>query len=96
MARGKKTGGGSRKGSPNKVTREVREAFRLLLEGNVHHMNGWLQKVAKDDPAKALELMGKLADYVIPRLARTELTGQNGKELPGLVYLPPKDGSDTR
>lgn len=76
MARGRKTGGGSRKGVPNHATRDVRKAFGLLVESNTAHMQGWLEAVAKEDPAKALDLMAKLAEYVIPRLARTELSGE--------------------
>ena len=65
-------------GTPNRATSEVREAFRRLVEGNADRMQGWLEEVAKDDPAKALDLMGRLAEYVIPRLSRSELRGADG------------------
>lgn len=76
MARGRKTGGRA-KGAPNKVTADVRAAFRMLVESNTSQMQAWLEAVAKEDPAKALDLMVKLAEYVIPRLARTEFSGEN-------------------
>jgi len=50
-------------------------------------MDRWLQRVAegdevlglKPDPAKALDLMQKLSEYHIPKLARTEVTGKDGE-----------------
>ena len=68
-------------GVPNRATTEVREAFRRLVEGNAERMQGWLEQVAKDDPAKALDLMGRLAEYVIPRLSRSELRGADDGKL---------------
>lgn len=45
----------------------------------------------RPDPAKALELMHNLAEYNIPKLARTELTGQNGG--PVIVQSAPLDAA---
>ena len=83
MAKGTKTGGGSRKGVPNKVNREFRETVRNLLESNADNVGRWLTLVAegdgtgggKPDPAKALDLLAKLAEFAAPKLNRTELTG---------------------
>jgi hypothetical protein len=44
-------------------------------------MNKWLEEVAEDDPNKALDMMLKLSEYFIPKLARQELTGADGKDL---------------
>lgn len=72
MARGKKTGGRS-KGTPNRITVPMREAFNTLLENNLDKMQDWLDRVAKDDPAKALEIMHKYSDFFLPKLTRTEI-----------------------
>ena len=72
---------GRPKGSMNKDTRQVREAFQRLLELNTENMIEWLTRVAADNPAKALEICGNLAEYVVPRLARTELTGADGEAI---------------
>ena len=72
---------GRPKGRGNKVTMEIREAYQRLVEGNLDNMTTWLASVAADDPEKAFDLMLKLSEYVIPRLARQEITGADGSDL---------------
>ena len=74
-------GPGRPKGMPNKSTSIVKEAIAKLLERNVGNMDLWLEKVAQDDPYKALDLMNKLCEYHVPKLARTELTGVDGEAI---------------
>lgn len=79
-------GKGRPKGIPNKSTATVREAISTLLERNADKMDEWLQMVAYGDdslglkpaPDKALDIMQKMAEYHIPKLARTEVTGADG------------------
>jgi len=78
MAKGRKTGGGSRKGVPNKVTREAREVFTEFVQRNALQAQKLWERVSKKDPARALELLAKLAEFALPKLARTEVTGPNG------------------
>lgn len=63
-------GKGRPKGVPNKVTRDVREAIRDLLETAGPNMVEWLDRVADEDPGKALDLVAKFAEYVMPKLSR--------------------------
>ncbi len=71
-------GKGRPKGVANKSTQVVREAIANLLERNAGNMDRWLNEVAAEDPYKALDLMNKLSEYHIPKLARTEVTGADG------------------
>lgn len=73
--------GGRVKGTPNKVTQEFRETVRKLLEDNAANVAIWLEKVAEENPAKALDLLTGLAEYAAPKLARTEHVGDGGGPL---------------
>lgn len=72
---------GRPKGLANKTTTEIREAYQNLVEMNLDNMTEWLKQVAEKDPNKAMELMLKLSEYFIPKLARQEITGADGKDL---------------
>lgn len=63
----------TRKGVPNKSTNEIREAYQMLVSKNLTKMSTWLNKVAKDDPAKALDIIHKFSDFLLPKLNRTEI-----------------------
>ena len=84
--KGRVKAGGRKKGTPNKRTAEFRETVRNLLEDNAENVGRWLTLVAegdgsdnlKPDPAKALDLLAKLAEFAAPKLNRTEHTGADG------------------
>ena len=65
---------GRPKGSPNKTTSRTREAFNKLIEDNLDNMSIWLAEVAAEDPKAALDVVAKLSEYIVPKLARTETT----------------------
>tara|TARA_R110002050_G_scaffold24659_1_gene65841 strand:+ start:129 stop:416 length:288 start_codon:yes stop_codon:yes gene_type:complete len=64
---------GSRKGIPNKTTAEIRNAFQLLIENNQDKMQLWLTETAIEEPARALEIILKMSEYIVPKLSRTEV-----------------------
>ena len=72
---------GRPKGIPNKTTKQIREAYQKLTEDNLDRMSLWITQVASEDPAKALDIMIRLSEYIIPKLARTEVTGNDGEDL---------------
>jgi len=87
-------GAGRPAGSPNKATNEARQAIASFVDGNAHRLTGWLDKVADGvknyegdgyivppNPAKAFDMFQSVVEYHIPKLARTELTGNNNQPL---------------
>ena len=72
---------GRKPGSKNKATKEIREAYQKLTEDNLDNMSTWLSQIAGDDPAKAMDLMLRLSEYIIPKLARQEVVGNDGEDL---------------
>ena len=81
FAKGRAKTGGKVAGKPNKSTVEFRETVTALLSENAYNVSIWLAQVAnghgetKPAPEKALDLMAKLAEYAAPKLARTEVSG---------------------
>lgn len=75
-------GMGRKKGVPNKVTKSAREAFALLVERNVPKLEGWLVKIEKEHgPLVAFKCVMEVSEYHVPKLQRTELTGDGGGPL---------------
>ena len=72
---------GRPKGAQNKQTRDIRQAYQNLVEMNLENMTSWLAMVAAEDPEKAMDLMLKLSEYIIPKLARQEVVGNDGSDL---------------
>jgi hypothetical protein len=66
---------GRKKGTQNKYTKQIKEAFGMLLEGNLDNLSIWLSQVAADDPAKALDIMMRMSERFVPKLKQTEITG---------------------
>jgi hypothetical protein len=71
---------------PNKATTDFRNTITMLLESNAENVGRWLTLVAEGDgtdkgapdPARALDLLAKLAEYAAPKLGRIEHVGDGG------------------
>ena len=72
-------GKGRPPGSLNKSTSAVREAIARMADENADNFVGWLNQVAASNPEKACDIYLKAIEYHIPKLARTEVTGQDGQ-----------------
>ena len=63
--------GGRVKGTPNKVTAPIREKFEQLLdEYGIDQMVKDLQALS---PKDRMTIISGLAEYIVPKLARTEI-----------------------
>lgn len=72
---------GRPKGSKNKATQAAREAIAAFVDGNAHRLAGWLDDMAEKDPEIAFKAFMSVVEYHIPKLARSEITGKDGKDL---------------
>lgn len=63
----------SRIAIPNKTTQEIRESFQSLISEKLPELSIWIDKVAKENPEKALDIIIKFSDFIIPKLQRREL-----------------------
>lgn len=64
-------------GVPNRITSEAREAFTRLIEANANKLQSWLEQVAHKDAERAYRLFLETAEFAVPKLSRTEITGSN-------------------
>jgi len=53
----------------------------MLLHDNLDNLSEWLERVAEDNPERAIEIILKMSEYVLPKLARKEVTGADGSDL---------------
>lgn len=92
MAKGKKTGGGSRKGKPNRASEEARLALARLIDRNAERMQGWLDEIAAEKGAQAAwDSFVSILEYHVPKLARNEHSGLEGGPIESVVQLEFKD-----
>ena len=109
MAKGKKTGGGNRKGKPNKATADARAAIALFVDSNAHRLQEWLDGIANGvkeperegfvvapNPVKAFELFQSVIEYHVPKLARNETTGKDGGPIEAMMRVEFKDAGTER
>ena len=72
-----KTGGRS-VGTPNKSTALAREAIAKFVDGNADKLQEWLDDIASNEklgPKVAFDCFMQVAEYHVPKLARTEHAG---------------------
>jgi nitrogen regulatory protein PII-like uncharacterized protein len=67
---------GKKPGTQNKNTKDIKEAYRLLIESNLDNLTKWVEAIAEKDPEKAIKILSDLSEYVIPKLARKEFEGE--------------------
>jgi hypothetical protein len=70
---------GKPKGAVNKVTQDIRLKFQQLVDA--YSGQQMLQDLQSLEPKDRLKTISDLSEYLIPKLARTELTGANGDEI---------------
>jgi hypothetical protein len=85
--------GGRKPGVANKATLQAREAIAAFVDNNSARLQHLLDRIEVEDGARAaFECIVDLLEYHVPKLARTELTGKDGKDL-ALVQAAAHDES---
>lgn len=62
-------------GSLNKSTKAFREVMTALLEKNEEMFEKWIERIAKNNPGQAYDLMLRSAEFTTPKLSRVTHTG---------------------
>ena len=63
--------GGRVKGTPNKVTAPIREKFQQLLDE--YGIDEMVKDLRALSPKDRMTIIAALAEYIVPKLARTEI-----------------------
>ncbi len=65
--------GGRQKGTPNKATTAAREALAVFMDGNIHRLQDWLEKIERYDGAQAaFRAYASLLEFHVPKRQRVE------------------------
>ena len=70
--------GGRKVGTPNKATGAARLAFAAFVDNNADRLQAWLDDIATNDkhgPKVAFDCLMQVAEFHVPKLARTEVVG---------------------
>ena len=84
VEKSRKKTGGRVAGVPNKSTALAREAIARFVDGNSHKLQEWLDEIAMNEklgPKVAFDCFMQVAEYHVPKLARTEHTGDETKPI---------------
>lgn len=63
-------------GAKDKVQSDIKQAFQSLVEGNLTNIESWLNEVAAKDPGKAIEMLLKLSEFILPKIRTIDLNAQ--------------------
>jgi len=69
----------------------LRVAICELTDANIVNVQDWLDKVATDDPAKALDMILRMLEFSVPKLSRVEATISPGGGTGNLGDLTVRD-----
>ena len=83
--KGKKSPNQGKRG-PGKVPSQARAALAAFAEHNAGRLQGWLDEVAeRDGPAAAIGCYVRLLEFIVPKVARQELVGDDAGPLEVVV-----------
>ena len=79
MARGgRRPGAGRPKGHPNLVTAQAHSIFLRTFQNLEKDLEQWIRTAAEENPAKAADLLIRMAEYHFPKQGRLEVAGDGG------------------
>ena len=79
---------GKPKGALNKTTIEFKEAVNKLLTMAAPRMVDWLDRVAMDDPSKALSHVANFAEFTYSKRSRVDKDGNSENQITVVINYP--------
>lgn len=72
---------GRPKGSPNKSTKEIREALQYMVEKQLDKLEEAFNKVYEQDPGRFLSLYERFCNFVLPKQQQVEISNENAIDI---------------
>jgi arginine utilization protein RocB len=72
---------GRPKGAVNRSTEMVKLSIARAVDNTLSTLSKDLEEIKKKNPEKAMELAFKLLEYVMPKLSRTEMSGEINQKI---------------
>lgn len=86
---------GKPKGTQNRTTKEFRELFIAIMNGQIEHIAEALEAVKKESPAKYLDALAKLFQYTMPKQLDVKSDGEKITEVK-VTYIDKVDGDNSK
>ena len=68
--------GGRKPGSLNRSTEQAKLAIARLANQGLNHITEDFEKIRKENPIEAAKLYLKLLEYIVPKKAQMEISGE--------------------
>jgi hypothetical protein len=75
--------GGRKKGTPNKVSSDLRNRIKLFLDNNFEQLE---KDISELQPADRVRFLIKLMEFVVPKQQNMQLSGQDKTECIQVVF----------
>lgn len=99
MKPGRKKGtvktGGRTQGTQNKTTKEFRELFIAIMNGQIDYIGEALEKVRAESPAKYLDALAKLFQYTMPKQLDIKSDGEKITDVT-VTYVDKVNGDSSK
>ena len=96
FAKGNKLGKGRPAGGLNRSTEQAKLTIARLANRGLDNISEDLEKIRKEDPLEAAKLYLKLLEYIVPKKAQMEISGQLDQRIQQISVNINKSGSEVR
>ena len=94
--KGNQLGKGRPAGAINRSTEQAKLTIARLANRGLDNISEDLEKIRKQDPLEAAKLYLKLLEYIVPKKAQMELSGQIDQRIQQISINVNRTGSELR
>ena len=76
--------GGRKAGTPNKITKDLREKFKLIVEDNLDKLQNDIEQL---EPKDRIKVIIDLSKFVLPTLRATDIKTNTDNFTPTIINL---------